>query len=274
MTKITKKISRRDVARTGKRYFKALRGYQQRKDIINSMINSLNTKSLSKEKVYLVDLGCGPGIVGLSFYNHFKEKLNLKVHFLDINPGMLSAIPKNKDFKTIEGDVTNLKLKHNFYDVVVMKQVLDYLPRDHQIKTLKNIRKILKPSGQFILSVLIPPFDNDYYFRLNNWLYTEREKVLNPSAPIKKYIVSKKRLMKWLTDIGFRGIKIHYVYDIPLSVKDFVKSFGLTKKQEKSLIDLYKKVINKDKEDRYKSRKLRNNDYELTEKAMIISCYK
>lgn len=270
---LTKRISARDKARTGKHYYKALRGYQQRKDILQVMYKSLdfNNLKLNKQKIRIIDLGCGPGIVGLYFHRKMKDVFKPKVTFVDINPLMLEAIHKEKDFHIVEQDITKLNMGSNIFDLALMKQVLDYLPKNLQIKTLKSTYKTLKNGGQFILSVLISPIED--MFNLNNYLYSEREKILNSKAPIKKFITTKEILLQWLSKIGFNDIKFHYQYDIPLSVKDFVTSFGLSRQQETKLKELYKRVIRKDRNNFYKS-KIKDGDIELVEKGIIVSCYK
>jgi len=273
---LTRQISLRDQARAGKNYYKALRAYQQRKDILEVMYNSIDfNKIKNKQEIRLIDLGCGPGIVGLYFYKKLSKKYkskSIEVTFLDINPLMLTAIPKQKNFHIVKGDVTKIgPTKFSSYDIVVMKQVLDYLPKNLQIKTLKNIYKILSQNGQFILSALIPP--SKKAFKLTNYLYSEREKILNPSAPIKKFIVTKDILFQWLSEIGFKNIKFNYEYEIPLSVNDFVVSFGINKREKQDLMVLYKKIIEQDKNDIFKS-KIEETDIELTEKGVVVYCCK
>ena len=269
---LTKQISARDKARTGKSYYRALRGYHQRKDILEAMFKSLNINKLNKQRIQVIDLGCGPGIVGLYFNKKMKGSWKLDITFVDINPLMLEAIPKQKNFHVVERDVTKIDTsKFNFFDVALMKQLLDYLPKDLQIKTLENTYKILHRDGQFILSVLIPPSEES--FQLNNALYSEREKILNPLAPIKKFIVTKDILFQWLSKIGFKNIKYHYEYDIPLSVNDFVMSFGLNETEKQELLALYKKIVKQDINNAFKS-KIKKEDIELTEKGIIVFCYK
>ncbi len=269
---ITNKIVKRDKTRVGQAYFKSLRGYQTREDILERLYNSIEKKLFTTKKTLkIIDLGCGPGIVGKYLFKKIKNKSKLHMSFLDINPSMLKVISKDKNFSIIQGDVTNLNLKYNNYDIATMKQVLDYLPRNLQIKTLKETYKILKNKGEFIFSALIS--QNSSHIELTNHLYTKREEILHPLAPIKKYIPSKQILKKWLKSTGFKKIKFRYEYDIPLSIKDFVISFGLNKKQEQKLKNLYEEIITKDVQKVFNGKK-KLKDIELTEKGMIISCYK
>lgn len=269
-----KEIITRDILRV-KNYKKALRGYHVRKDILDSMLTALDRKYLKKQEIKIIDVGCGPGIVGLYFYKHLRKKnLKIKMYFVDINPLMLKQIPKNKDFKIMEMDITQLNLPSEEYDICLMKQVLDYLPKKLQIKALKNIYKILKKGGQFILSAIISPQDTLTSLRLTNYLYTFRERLLNPSSKIKKYIVRESTLIHWLRESGFKNIKKVYKYSVRLAANDFIKSFGIQKDRAEKLKELYREIVQKDKNNIFKAKRLPNGDYEFEDKCIVISCKK
>lgn len=260
------KIIKRDDARSGKKYYKALRGYHARKDILNAFYKSIDI-NISGTHPKLIDLGCGPGIVGLYLNKRIK---NLNITFLDINSKMLSSIRKMKNFTIMKGDVTKLNIKPS-YDLAVMKQVLDYIPKNLQMRALHQVHKILRPSGQFVLSALISPSKDS--LDLTNYLYSEREKILNPRAPVKKFIPTEHIVISWLKKFGFKNIKVTYRYDIPLSVKDFAVSFGLNKNQKKQLKIIYKNIIKKDRKNYFRY-KINGNDIELIEKGVLVSCQK
>ncbi|MBI4176008.1 MAG: methyltransferase domain-containing protein [Candidatus Aenigmarchaeota archaeon] len=269
---LTKRIVTRDEFRTGANYFKALRGYQRREDILDAMYKSLDIKSLEKEgPVNSIDLGCGPGTVGEYFYNKLRQVVKIHEFFLDINPSMLSSISIRADYTIVEGDVTKLKFRSGYFDIATMKQVLDYLPKALQYKALRETYRILKNNGQFVLSALVSPSENA--FDLTNLLYSEREKVLNPSTPIQKFIPPREIYSEWLEKIGFSDVSTRYVYEIPLTVKDFVSAFGLSEAQRKNLMKLYREVVTMDTTDEFKARKV-SGDIELIEKAVVISSLK
>jgi ubiquinone/menaquinone biosynthesis C-methylase UbiE len=272
--KIIEKIIQRDKFRTGKNYYTSLRGYHTRKDILDAMFRSIEIKALPKNRrIIILDAGCGPGIVGDYVYKEITKKYNLHpiVIFVDISEAMLEAVPKKFDYIIVKGDVTKLEFPDNFFDIVVMKQVLDYLPKNLQLRALNEIYRVLKQDGQFILSALISPDDNSN--TLTNYLYNQREKIIARGLKFKKYIPTKNILMDWLNCINFKGIEFKYVYDIPLSTIDFQKSFGLNKKQLEKLNKIYCDIIKRDKNNYFKG-KIFKKFIELTEKGVIIKCWK
>jgi ubiquinone/menaquinone biosynthesis C-methylase UbiE len=272
--KITEKIVQRDKFRTGKNYYASLRGYQIRKDILDAMAKAIEIDALPKNRrIMILDAGCGPGIVGDYVYREITKKYNLFpiVIFVDISEIMLEAVPEKFDYVIVKGDVTKLEFPNNFFDIVLMKQVLDYLPKNLQLIALKEIYRVLRNNGQFVLSALISPDDNSN--TLTNYLYNQREKIIAKKLKIQKYIPTKDILMDWLTQINFRKIKCEYIYDIPLSITDFRKSFGLDKKQTEKLNKLYLEVLKRDKKNIFRGKILKNT-IELIEKGAVIKCIK
>src|SRR3989344_3766563 len=267
---LTEKIATRDKFRVGRNYHASLRGYQVRKDILDAMSRSIEIDFLEKDKKTLIlDAGCGPGIVGDYVYQEITKKYNLTplVIFGDISEAMLEAVPKNPNYIIVKNDVTKLEFPDNFFDVVVMKQVLDYLPRNLQLRALNEIYRVLKLDGQFVLSALISPDDNQNI--LTNKLYNEREKIIAKKVKIQKYIPTKNILLDWLNHTNFKGIEVKYIYDIPLSILDFQQSFGLDKNQTEKLTKLYFDIVKRDKENFFKSKEVENMA-ELIEKGIFL----
>jgi len=271
---LIQKIIQRDKFRSGLKYYKSLRGYHIRKDILNAIFRSIEFKFLPKNRrIIILDAGCGPGIVGDYVYEEITKKHNLHpiIIFVDISESMLETVPKKFDYIIAKGDVTKLQFPDNFFDIVLMKQVLDYLPKNAQLKALNEIYRVLKNNGQFVLSTIVSPDDNSN--TLTNYLYNQREKIIARGLKFKKYIPTKNILMDWLNCINFRGIELKYVYDIPLSTIDFQKSFGLNKKQLEKLNKIYCDIIKRDKNNYFKG-KIFKKFIELTEKGVIIKCWK
>lgn len=266
----TQKIVSRDSWRI-KNYKESLRGYQVREDILKNMFLGLDFKALAdKEKVAIADIGCGPGICGEYLTEKIKEKLGdktkVETFFIDISQKMLEQIPEREKYNKINGDIMNIPLKNESVDIITIKQVLDYLPKDLQIKALEEIYRVLKKDGQFILSALISP--NEKVNNLTNDLYSGRERIIAKKVAIEKFIPDKATLIKFLQETGFDS-KILYEYDIPLSTEDFKKSFNLTEEQQKELREFYDKIVSSDKNNYFKGKNIKD-DIELFEKAIIL----
>lgn len=276
---LTESIASRDKFRTGKNYYTSLRGYQVRRDILDAMFSAIEIENLQTDKqVLILDAGSGPGIVGDYIFKKIKKKLNNfpLVIFVDISETMLQSVPKNFYYIAVKNDVTKLEFPDNFFDIVVMKQVLDYLPKTLQLRALNEIYRVLRPDGQFILSALVSPDPKSNY--LTNKLYNEREKIIAKKVAIEKYIPTQNILMDWLAHTNFKGVKSQYLYDIPLSPIDFQQSFGLNKNQTLRLNKLYQDIINKDKKNTFRSSIFKSKKFksyiELIEKGIIIKCNK
>lgn len=272
----TQQIVTRDNWRV-KNYNKSLRGYQTRKDILENMFLAINFEKISnKDKIIIADIGCGPGICGEYFAKKIKEKLKdknkLKIFFIDINGQMLEQIPSKKGYSKIIGDIVSIPMKKESIDILIVKQVLDYLPKDLQMKALLEINRVLKIDGEFILSALISPHKK--INNLTNYFYSEREKIIAKKVAIEKFIFDEEILLKWLQKVGFSKKEVLYKYNIPLSTEDFKESFNLTKRQQEKLKMLYSKVVTQDKNNNFKSKKIIGNDLELTERGIIIKAEK
>jgi len=206
---LTKKIVLRDKFRTGRNYYTSLRGYQMRRDILDAMNRAIEVDALPKNKrIIMLNAESGSGIVGDYIYQEIAKKYNLSILtiFVDISKVMLEAVPKKFDYISVNGDVTKLEFPDNFFDIIVMGQILNYLPKNLQLRALNELYRVLKPDGQFVLSALISPNDNSNI--LTNKLYNEREKVIAKALKIQKYIPTKNTLLDWLGHTNFKGIKI------------------------------------------------------------------
>lgn len=105
----------------------------------------------------VIDLGCGAGndcfvarsivgengrVTGLDFTDEMLKKANQ-------NNAMLGF--KNVDF--IKGDIENIPVDDESYDVVISNCVLNLVPDKH--KAFNEIKRILKPGGHFCVSDIV-----------------------------------------------------------------------------------------------------------------------
>ncbi|MBI4426511.1 MAG: methyltransferase domain-containing protein [Candidatus Kerfeldbacteria bacterium] len=179
---------------------------------------------------------------------------------------MLTQVPEEEDIERVRGDVTALPLRDNNLDIIVMKQVLDYLEEAAQRKALVEVYRTLRENGQFILSALISP--DSQVDEVTNELYTRRETIIG-RVPIKKLIPNEELLKTWLQETGFRGIESVYRYDIPLSVEDFRTSFGLDAERTRALSELYGDILARDKQHVFRGGDFQGSP-QLIEQGLIV----
>ena len=102
-----------------------------------------------------LEIGCGNGAVSL----HFAKKYRSKVIGTDVDPEQIALALEGVTDTPIIGflvaDATNLPFEDNRFDVVMSFQVMHHI--SNWFDALKEIRRVLRPSGYFIYSDLVYP---------------------------------------------------------------------------------------------------------------------
>lgn len=116
----------------------------------NKVINLLDLKTDDN----LLDIGCGTG----TLLTLAKEKYpDIDMTGIDIDPEILSIARKksqeaNLEIKYIEASSSKLPFTDKSFNVVVSSLVFHHLPTDIKIQTIKEIYRILKRDGRFLLA--------------------------------------------------------------------------------------------------------------------------
>ena len=87
----------------------------------------------------ILDVGCGEGILVEEY-----RKKGYDIEGVDPN--------YESDFVKI-GEVTDLEYEDNSFDVILLLDVLEHIPYDKQYIALKEIKRVLKKGGLFLMSV-------------------------------------------------------------------------------------------------------------------------
>lgn len=129
------------------------------KDLVEEMYVTKHTEYFSLERemfkeavkennLKILDIGCGTGILG-AFYT---KNQNCTVYGIEINESAYTAAKQNLH-DVIKGnvEVIDLPYEDNFFDVVIMGDVLEHLI--NPVGTLEKILKVLKPSGRIYITV-------------------------------------------------------------------------------------------------------------------------
>ena len=112
--------------------------FQARKKIIDQIISN----NISKKNNNILDFGSGSG-VNLDI---LKKYGSVDVH--EKNKFARSILKKDKNVKTI---FSNLKLKKNYYDIILLADVIEHIKKPKIL--IKNLKKFLKKDGQLLITV-------------------------------------------------------------------------------------------------------------------------
>lgn len=177
-------------------------------------------KRIVPHAVNLLDIGCGGGNYTLMMLS---KLANLNCTLVDLSQPMLDKAfervsqQTNNEVKTVQGDIREVSLVENHYDIILAGAVLHHLRDDQDWKvTFEKLYTLLKPGGCLMISDLITQETesvNDYIWeRYGDYLESingkeYRQKVL-------EYIAKEDspRSMNFQLDlmkeVGFRKVEI------------------------------------------------------------------
>jgi len=106
------------------------------------------SKFLYRKHGNLLDIGFGNGILEKKLY-----KTNIKLFGIDISRKSTSNL--NKEIKGVfkTGTVTKIPFKSNYFDFVLLLDVLEHISTNKTFKALKEVNRVLKKEGYLIISI-------------------------------------------------------------------------------------------------------------------------
>ena len=140
--------------------------FQARKKIIDQIISD----NIFKKNNNILDFGSGSG-VNLDI---LKKYGSVDVH--EKNKFARSILKKNKNVKTI---FSNLKLKKNYYDMILLADVIEHIEKPKIL--IKNLKKFLKKDGQLLITV--PAYQ---------FLFSKKDEVLGHYRRYNMYSLKKE----------------------------------------------------------------------------------
>jgi 2-polyprenyl-3-methyl-5-hydroxy-6-metoxy-1,4-benzoquinol methylase len=149
--------------------------------------------SLIKEKTgNLLDIGVGYGDFEKTLY---KKNKKILIHGIDISLKGLNKLKKIVPGTYRKGTVLDIPFKDKTFEIVVALEILEHISSNKIFKAYKEISRIMKKNGVFILSVPV------------NEKYTLRD---NPNRHMRAY--SPKLITSELSIAGFKILRIKQFY--------------------------------------------------------------
>lgn len=119
----------------------------------------------------ILDLGCGIGALTTRLADRFPSAMIVGI---DRSKYLISRLQKRQNILTVLGDIPNLPLRDDFFDLVITVQVLHeifhFKGADALVKTLQNVYSLLKKEGEFIIFDHVNPGNSQISLRLPNEL--------------------------------------------------------------------------------------------------------
>lgn len=121
----------------------------------------LNLRKI-KDKINIIDLGCGDGnLLNQLFHEGIIKKEDI-IYALDPSQIRLDRI-KNPYFKKVCASGDRTKLKSNHFDYVICTQVIEHVLDDNAL--LKEIKRILKKDGYSFISSVVKKSYGFYIYK-------------------------------------------------------------------------------------------------------------
>jgi len=169
---------------------------------------SIEQRGSEKDKIRTV-LKCLKKVkgnyLGIGFGNAFLEKKvikinkHLKIFGIDISRKSVIKANKIQDFNMCKASIYNIPFKSNYFSVVVAMEVFEHLSPFKVIKAYKEVYRVLKNDGVFIISV---PLNED----LENMIIEDK----NPNCHLRRY--TPELLKSELLINGFNCCRDNYFY--------------------------------------------------------------
>ena len=107
------------------------------------------------------DLGCGPGQIA-----RYLRDCGVDAFGIDLSPAMIVVAQRlNPDLQFYQGDMRSLPVADASWGGIAAFYSIIHIPRKKVVGALKELRRVLKPSGLLLLSFHI----GDEIIRLDEW---------------------------------------------------------------------------------------------------------
>ncbi|KYK20906.1 hypothetical protein AYK24_03475 [Thermoplasmatales archaeon SG8-52-4] len=208
----TKKI---DKFVLNKKTVKNFENYMKRYPELYKYLTEIVKKNIIKkiQTPTIIDLGSGPGLLSLEIS---KQIPKAQIIAIDPSDDMLKLANKNvkkEGFKTFRGTSDSINLENNIADIVVSRFSLTYW--NSPTKSFKEIYRVLKPGGKFVLEALNKDFPKYKLFLIKLHMYFK-----SAGSDVIRYHIEGYKTAYKMQNVEMLLKKIGY----KITYKEFIKN--------------------------------------------------
>jgi tRNA (cmo5U34)-methyltransferase len=188
-------------------------------DMISALVNCLPFHE--KEKINILDLGCGTGNISLLVKKRFPMA---HITCLDLSENMINQtktkLENYGDIEYVLGDLRNLE-SYEKYHAVVSSLAIHHLSRNEQQTIYNKIYNALHEGGVFYNAENVDT-DNNYLKKVYMNLWTKFMEQEHSKEEINKIWLPKHEQedipqplmdhLKWLKKVGFKDVDVIWKY--------------------------------------------------------------
>ncbi len=121
---------------------------------------SLDMENFEGKKI--LDIGCSHGWFEEFVGEKAKEVIGIDLNKKDLESARKEVNKKNVEFR--KNSVLDLKeFKENYFDIIVMFDVIEHIPKNTEKKALEEIKRVLKKNGKLLITTPANNFSNFFY---------------------------------------------------------------------------------------------------------------
>lgn len=204
-------------------------------DQIFELVKAINLKPTQK----VLDGCCGYGSVTKWLFRDTSKDITRTCSFflLDNSAVQIERAKENLKDETnivyVVGDMGVLPYENNFFDTIIIKMGLHENPKDVQSEIVREVFRVLKPGGKFVIWELYLNSLTQPIFRS---LINKKDELSGFDSLVqRRYFPRGEEIANFIADVGFENFVEHYVFKPTLNTKIRLNEFISRELKEKRL---------------------------------------
>lgn len=204
---------------------------------IGALLEAVDLKSGQK----VLDGCCGYGSVTKWLLNDINKNIVSDCNFFLFDDSLIQ-IERAKDnlseysgLKYDVGDINSLPYEDNFFDTVIIKMGLHENPKEAQEKITREVFRVLKPGGKFVVWELY--LNNLTQPIFQSFIHKKDELAGFDTLTQKRYFPRADEIMSSITSSGFENFIEHYIFNPVLETKVRLSELISREIKEKGLVE-------------------------------------